>query len=220
MDTNMDSIEKYTGKLKKEYEKHLMKHDPDSPEAVHWVGREKLWLRFDILTEIGNLTNKKVLDFGCGNGLLLDYLNEKKIKCQYSGWDISEEMIAIARKRHSKADFKVCDILKDDVSKYAGLFDYIIINGVFNIIIGGDIKTHEAWVHEILLKLWSLCKEGITTDFLTEYVDWKEKELFYCSINDIISFSVKNLSRWFQLRHDYQLWEFTLYIYKQPKVKI
>jgi UDP-2,4-diacetamido-2,4,6-trideoxy-beta-L-altropyranose hydrolase len=211
----------HTDKLKKKYENHFEKHDPNSPEAVHWRGKEKTWLRFKILTEMDDLNSMRILDFGCGNALLADYLKEQNIKCEYHGWDISEKMIEVAKKRHPDAKFKIIDILKDDeVNNYHNFFDYILISGVFNLKIDAKSETHEAWIKEMLLKLYNLCRKGIAVNFLTEYVDWKEKDLYYCKISEMMNFCVSNLSRWFVIRHDYQLYEFTIYIYKEPKVRL
>lgn len=214
------TIEKHTEKIKKEYEDHLLKHDLNSPEAVHWVGKDKTWLRFKILTKIDDLNNKKVLDFGCGNALLLDFLKENNIICEYHGWDISEKMIEVAKKRHPEASFKVVNVIKDDVKEFTNFFDYILISGISYIKVNAEEDIHKKWIETILLKLWHLCKEGLAINFMTEHVDWRDSSLYYCPINEITSFCVKNLSRWFAIRHDYQLWEFTMYIYKEPKVKL
>lgn len=213
-------LKKHVNNLKKEYEKHLQKHDINTPEAVHFVGKDKSWLRFKILTEIDELNNKKILDFGCGNALLLDFLQEKQINCDYYGWDISEKMINVAKKRHPKSNFKVVDILNEDFKEYSNFFDYILISGVFNGKFCVGTQVHKDWIEYTILKLWSLCNNGISVNFMTEYVDWKEDYLYYCPIGKITPFIVKNLSRWYVLRHDYRLWEYTMYIYKQPRAEI
>ncbi len=210
-------IESHTERIKKEYESCLDKHDINSPEAAHWIGREKTWLRFKILTEIDDLNCKRILDFGCGNALLLDFLKEKCINCIYYGWDISEKMIAAAKSRHPNGTFRVIDVLKDDLEYFKGFFDYILVSGVFYIKLDANDVVHREWLQSILLKLWKLCKKGISVNFMTEFVEWRDPTLYYCPIGDIISFSVNNLSRWIIIRHDYQLWEFTLYIYKEPR---
>lgn len=50
-----------------------------------------------------------VLDFGCGNGRLLQFLEKYGFK-KYVGIDQSEELIKLAKKEHSKAEFLVADI--------------------------------------------------------------------------------------------------------------
>ncbi|AKG91245.1 Methyltransferase domain [Geoglobus ahangari] len=217
---NLEILKKHTDKIKKEYEIHALKYDPNSPEASHWKGKDKVWLRFKILTEIDNLNGGKILDFGCGNALLMDYLLENNVICEYHGWDISKKMIEIGKNRHPNANFKVVDILNENLEHYKDFFDYVLVSGVFHIKVDSDPNVHNAWIKEILLRLWSLCKKGIAVNFLTEYVDWEDDDLYYCSISDIVSFCVSNLSRWFVIRHDYPLWEFTLYIYKTPRVKL
>jgi spore coat polysaccharide biosynthesis protein SpsF len=211
-----EDVDNHVQKIKNEYENHLIKHDINSPEAVHYKDMKKGNLRFKISTDIDNLNNKKILDFGCGNALLLDFLNSNGINCEYYGWDISEKMIEAAKNRHPNGNFKVVDVINDDLSKFTNFFDFIIISGVYN---GNWDNKHESihkkWINETLLKLWPLCKKGISSNFLTEYVEWEEKGLYYCKLDEMISFVVNNLSRWFTLRQDYNLFEFTMYIYKE-----
>lgn len=52
----------------------------------------------------------KILDVGCGNGRLLDFLKDKKI--EYLGVDASENLIKCARELHPKNEFVVNDILE------------------------------------------------------------------------------------------------------------
>lgn len=213
------TVEEYAKVVKEAYEAHLAKHDPNSPEAVRWTGKQKPWLRFEILSKIGDLTHKRILDFGCGNGLFLDFLKEKKIECEYHGWDISENMVRIASERHPEGNFRVVNILEDDLANFIQFFDYVIVSGVFNWKLSGK-NLHVKWMQAILLKIWDLCKEGLAVNFLTEHVEWRDKALFYSSIEDVVSFCVGSLSRWFTLRQDYQLWEFTLWVCREPTVKL
>ena len=118
--------------IKKEYETHLLNYDINSPEVVHYKNMRRANLRFEILTEAADLNNKRILDFGCGNALLMDFMEQNNINCDYYGWDISEKMIEIANIRHPNVNFKVIDILNDDLSDYLYYFDFIIISGVFN----------------------------------------------------------------------------------------
>ena len=64
-------------------------------------------LRFDILTQIGNLNNSKILDVGCGFGYLLTYLKKHKKKIRYTGVEVNSDFIEIAKKKHPDQVFKV-----------------------------------------------------------------------------------------------------------------
>ncbi len=209
-------LDSHVQRLKEKYEDTLRKHDINTPEAVHYRDMKKGTLRFKLLSEITDLNNKMILDFGCGNALFLDFLKEHVV-CDYYGWDISEKMIEAAKTRYPEGNFKAINILKHDLSIYENYFDFILISGVFNGQWSSLEITHKEWIKETLLKLWPLCKGGLSVNFLTEYVDWEEDDLFYCKIDEIISFVANKLSRWFVIRHDYQLYEFTLYIYKEGK---
>ena len=205
--------------IKKGYETHLLKQDVNSPELVHFKNMRKTNLRFEILTEIADLNNKKILDFGCGNALLKDFIECNNINCDYYGWDISDKMIEIAKIRHPNDNFKVVDVLNDNLSNFDNYFDFIIISGVFNGKLNKKSEDiHKKWVEETLLKLWPLCKNGISINFLTEYVDWEEEELYYCRLDDIIPFINTNLSKSFVIRDDYNLFEFSIYICKKSHI--
>lgn len=54
---------------------------------------------------LGNIKNKKILDWGCGSGL---YINKLKSKCKaIKGFDISPEMVEIARGLNPKQDIRI-----------------------------------------------------------------------------------------------------------------
>lgn len=53
---------------------------------------------------LGNVKGKKVLDYGCGTGLYLPILRKKGAKVK--SFDISEEMLAIARKNNPDVELR------------------------------------------------------------------------------------------------------------------
>ncbi len=56
------------------------------------------------LEERESLYGKPVLDYGCGTGRWVPFL--QRLGCRYSGVDIAREMLEIARRRHPEADLK------------------------------------------------------------------------------------------------------------------
>lgn len=70
--------------------------------------RGKIWEELKFLEE--NIAeDERVLDLGCGNGRLYEFLRRKS--ADYYGVDISEKLTAIAKKRYPNAKFKVADAL-------------------------------------------------------------------------------------------------------------
>jgi len=59
---------------------------------------------------LGNVQGKKILDWGCGTGIYTKLLDEKGAKVK--GFDISEEMIKIAKQENPKLDLRVGSGLK------------------------------------------------------------------------------------------------------------
>jgi ubiquinone/menaquinone biosynthesis C-methylase UbiE len=61
--------------------------------------RKHFWRGFEFISE--NIKNgDRVLDFGCGNGRLLEILKEKNI--EYFGVDVSQKLIDIAKEKYQK----------------------------------------------------------------------------------------------------------------------
>lgn len=61
--------------------------------------REIQYIKYnEIFTHLVLLDTHKILDVGCGTGLLKRYLNEHFINCDYTGTDYSEGMLTIASK--------------------------------------------------------------------------------------------------------------------------
>jgi len=61
--------------------------------------------------------------------------------------------------------------------------------------------------------MFEACNKGVAADFMSGYVDFKNKDAYYASPEEIFSFC-KTLSRRVTLRHDYMPFEFCVYVYK------
>ena len=64
-------------------------------------------IRFQVLTEIGDLRNATILDVGCGFGDLCRFLEKKKLNVKYHGVDINQDFIDVAKKRNPNGKFEV-----------------------------------------------------------------------------------------------------------------
>jgi SAM-dependent methyltransferase len=74
----------------------------DHPEG--WFYNELLEMPA-VLELLGNVRGKKILDFGCGTGIYAKMLTKKGAIVK--GFDISKEMINIAKKNNPELDLKV-----------------------------------------------------------------------------------------------------------------
>jgi ubiquinone/menaquinone biosynthesis C-methylase UbiE len=122
-------------------------------------GSKQDWQRFyeDIATEAlfenAELSKAEaVVEFGCGTGRFAEKLLEKHLplKAEYIGVDISETMVALARKRLHRFGPRA-QVLRSDGSLHLpfepGTFDRFVANYVLDLLTLDDDRTllQEAW---------------------------------------------------------------------------
>lgn len=201
----------------KHYEKCLFNHGI-SPKGLDWPNMTDLAKRFKIMLDVSHnrSENYSIIDLGCGVGFLLDYLlyNDllKNIK-EYIGVDISLEILHVARKRWPNHTFLNNNILTSVIPYKA---DYVLMNGVFTEKQTLTHKKMKEYMEDTLIKAFELANIGISFNVMSNFVDWKRQDLFHLSIDEITEFVSKNISRHFKIVHDYGLYEYFVYVYKDP----
>lgn len=176
-----------------------------SPKSVGWGSKEgKQSIRFEILCQIGDISNSTILDIGCGFGDLFGYLKYKKINSVYLGIDINDNLIDVGKKIYPGAHLEHRDF---EIKKFTKKFDWVFSSGITS---HGSNYSHLA---KIMTEMYRICKKGFSMNFVSDNVDYTTKDLFYSSPEKIVSI-VKSFSNRFTLRHDYIPYEFTLYVYK------
>ena len=174
---------------------------------------ERRQIRFDVLSQVGNMAGASVLDIGCGFGDFYQYLKDRDIRAKYTGYDINGDLIKICRNKFPEADFEVKDIQKDTIFEK---FDFVFSSQTFNNKLQYD--DNEKVIKDVLKKAYDICTDrgGVAVDMITSYVDFKEARLHYYKPEEIFSYC-KTLTKRVVLRHDYPLFEFAVYMYKDFK---
>lgn len=207
--------EKEKEELQKYYRKAVLRYG-DAPESSHWSSKESQNKRFEILLGIAEMKDVSVLDFGCGTGAMLEYMNTQinGETIYYTGCDILSEALDIAKKKYANqknARFGFFDEFKTE------LFDYIFVSGVFN----NKMQDNEGYYQDYLYQLWKQTRKGLAFNMMSCYVDYYDDELFYEKPEKVFSFVKKNLSPYVVLRNDYQVkpgvipFEFAIYVYRK-----
>lgn len=208
-----DATEKYFNRL------------GDCPEGLGWPNTPDAIRRFDVMlnlirpddvTAITRNDNAprplRLLDFGCGTGHLLEYLQkEHHSDIRYSGIDLSEKFIGIARGKHPEADFRILDILEHP--EELGRYDYAVINGAFTSKCTMSFEAMWQTVQRILTVVFESVSCGLAVNTMSKHVDWERDDLFHLPMDLMAQFLCKNLSRHFVMRNDYGLYEYTTYVY-------
>ena len=187
------------------YNFHL-KQFGDRPEALRWTPQGQL-KRYARLAEIApDLNNASILDYGCGTGDFYRFLKRRGSTCSTRA-SISTKTSSSSQRRNIPNARSTCWTAPED--QVEGFFDYIVICGVFNLRVPGvadDLK-------ETLVTLFKHCNKGLALNALSSHTPIKDPELHYTSPEEMVKFTLENLSPYFALRHDRVQDDFTLYIY-------
>ncbi len=187
----------------------------ETPRGVDWNGEESQALRFEQLSKI--LTRVEdggsINDLGCGYGAYFEYLEKRRIHLNYTGIDVSEDMVAAARRRHGGAENPrfVCAALPDQVS------DYGVASGIFNVRLGRSDADWLAYLQATLDVLDRTSSMGFAFNCLTSYSDADKMRdyLYYADPCAVFDYCKRRYSRHVALLHDYGLHEFTILVRKQ-----
>ena len=191
------------------YDKYILDKLNDF-EKVGWGSSESQKKRFEVLSEIGNLNNCSILDIGCGTGAFYKHLDNLYHDINYTGIDINENMVKIAKQTFPETTFFCIDILNKVENEIKNRkFDYIFLSGVLNL----SINNHEAMVSDMMKKMFDLSIKGIALNFLSMHADFFSAGECYLNPEKILSAALM-IDRKVTLRHDYMPHDFTVYIFK------
>ena len=112
-------------------------------ERLSWSYFEYQYLLKDLLKRLKSSARmNRLLDFGCAEGKELDrFLYYKKFNYKYSGVDISENLIEIARKNKPDCDFRVID--GENIPFSSDYFDFVVCFGVLQYVTDRDNMIKE-----------------------------------------------------------------------------
>ena len=130
----------------------------------------------------------------------------------YTGCDISADMIAAARSRHTTSD-----LVRFVVgSEPPALADYCVASGIFNVRLERSDAEWRDYMAETIDVLDHSSVHGFAFNCLTSYSDAERKRdyLYYADPCALFDLCKRRYSRNVALLHDYGLYEFTLLVRK------
>lgn len=201
----------------KVYQPAFMQHG-DSPQGTHQNNRETQYLRFQMLTGhlLNDHTQNSIEDIGCGVCDLYRYLKDKNLKFTYSGTEIVNEMIALAKSKYPEVVVKNRDILKESAP---GKYDFVVLSGTLNM--PGDVESEE-WEKfslSLISSMYGMCNKAIAFNFLTSHRTYSSPGVHYFDPSELLDYCIKNLSRFVELKHNYPLYEGTITVYRESYVQ-
>lgn len=149
--------------VQKYHRDRILKFGHDSSRALGWTTSESQKARFDAISElIGDLTDKTLLDVGCGHGDLRGYFGDKFPGLKYSGIEQVDSFLDIAVERYGHYPY---------TSFYSGDFfnaaipeiDYVVACGALS------YRSNDTdYIFKAIRKLFENCREALVFNFLNK----------------------------------------------------
>ena len=206
------SIDRLKRSVVDHYERALHTHG-STARGMDWKDEASQQTRFAVLSEVCDLTGKEIHDVGAGAGHLYDFLKTRRIDVQYSGSDLSAEIVEAARRRHPGVRFEYRDLLADPPMP---VVDLLFCSGLFHVKLNYDESAWSGFVEQMVGRMFALCRVGIAFNLISHQVDYRADNLYYSDPRRMFDFCRARLSRYVTLRHDYPLHEYTVYVYREP----
>jgi SAM-dependent methyltransferase len=205
---NFETIRDKVGRY---YSGRLHEHGA-SARGVDWNSEESQVLRFAQLARVLPASERfSIVDYGCGYGALVTFLEDSAVEFDYQGFDISADMVEQARREHvgsgrrfttDESDLDACD--------------FTVASGIFNVRLDTSPEDWTAYVMHTLDALDRLGKRGFAFNMLTSYSDRERmrSDLYYGDPCLFFDHCKKKFSKQVALLHDYGLYEFTMLVRK------
>ncbi len=146
------------------YREAVEQFGPGFP-ATLWMSREAQQLRFDVMIEMTDLTDRVILDAGCATGDLAEYLIERGVEFKrYVGIDAVPELIEAAKQRDlatAATEFHLADLIHNPSSLQQHEPDWVCISGTLN-------TMEEATARRLVSAAFDAAKQGLVFNFLSD----------------------------------------------------
>lgn len=200
--------------LHRYYDTRLAEHG-DTAQGAGWPNEADRQTRFSVMHGLapdGNMAD--VCDIACGTGAFLTHLEESgTAPARYLGLDVSEAAIAKAQAKHGQSKFAVHDLLRDPAP---GTFDYVVANGLFTV--KDTLSQAEMWtfLEHATRTMWDMTRVAMAFNVMSAVVDWQREDLFHVESDALLKWLYGLAGRRVVLRADYDLFEYTAYVYRAP----
>lgn len=187
------------------------------PQGVDYNGPDAQSIRFEQLIKVIDPDQSfEVIDYGCGYGGFLTYLQATGWDFRYHGYDMLEKMILAAKAAHGEAANADFTASEADLRRS----DYVIAGAIFNNKFEAPVDAWREHTMRVLDKLNELCTRGLAFNMLSGYSDpdrmAQRPDLYFADPLAYFHYCKRNFSRDVALLHDYGLYDFTIVVRKQP----
>ncbi|MES0371287.1 MAG: class I SAM-dependent methyltransferase [Mariprofundaceae bacterium] len=175
-----------------------------SSYALYWSSTEVQENCFRVLAEIGVQAGDSLLDVGCGFADFLQWFEKQGGALNYTGIDLSPDLLIEAKKRHPDAELQVGDLFDMEFSEKS--FDWVILSGALNELLHDDGD----YARRTITKMFQLCRKGVAFNLL-DARHFKPHDLQTHLPEEMLAFC-HDLTSDCMLRDEYLKNDFTIYM--------
>ena len=143
------------------FDRHV-RHHGTHINSLGWFSKESQYTRFDVIATYLPKSPFSVLDVGCGFGDFFHYCQINEIPADYTGVDISTEMIHRAKLAYPSARFFNLDILSPGAN-LESTYDVVVANGAFNL----KVPDQMAYLLTMCKAMFALTTSTLVVTLLT-----------------------------------------------------
>jgi SAM-dependent methyltransferase len=201
-------------RVRQYYEGRLRAHGATAA-GVDWKSESSQILRFDQLRHLwAQDAETSIIDYGCGDGALADYLRTSGHRGQYVGFDLSDQMADAATSRSRRLD----DCWWTSDRSQLRPADFAVASGIFNVKLDAGDEEWSGYLKRTIADMAALGRRGFAFNALTSYSDndHQRPDLYYANPLELFEHCRATYSRFVTLLHDYPLYEFTMIVRTAP----
>jgi SAM-dependent methyltransferase len=201
-----------------EYCEDALRRYGDNARGVGYPSEDAV-ARYRVMLDLirpGREEQVSLLDLGCGASHLYDHIQAHgPAGIAYEGLDVSASFLELSRRKHPHLTYHQIDLL-DPTSPALPMFDYIVMNGILTY--RGTLSDEEMfdYLRRLVTRAFESARVGLAFNVVSTQVDWERDDLFHVSVDRVLGFLARHVSRHVVVRHDYGLYEYTVYVYRHP----
>lgn len=178
-------------------------------EKLEWSHERTQQLRFNAFLDMHDVDGSSVLDVGCGLAGFYAHLQTRGIDAQYTGFDISPEMVRLCRARYPGVPFIDGNFLDYDPAQR---FDYSVAFGIQNI----RMPSGRAILERVTTRQFALSRIAAHVSLLTNRSAAFAPHIQPWPPEEILAMALA-ITPYVVLRHDYLHNDFSVTLYREPR---
>ena len=184
-----------------------------SPQALYWANEEVQKIRFDVLLSCGIGSGDSILDVGCGFADLYTHMSQKGLDVEYTGIDLSPDMIDKAKTLLPELSLFSGDLFDFDPPEKS--YDWVLLSGALN----EPMQDNGEYLKIMLPRLYASCKKGLAFNLLNGDYPWSARELYTLQAfkpDDVLTL-IEGLSKSTKVRTDYLDVDASFFVWRDEK---